>query len=52
INLVWSLVEESLGMNQELHTRKKSAIIQSKLHNQSSEKRPIYVTKKFELPIE
>ncbi|CAG8732673.1 6258_t:CDS:2 [Cetraspora pellucida] len=52
INLVWSLIKESLEMNKKLYTRRKSAMIQSELHNQSSEKRPFYVTKKFELPIE
>ncbi|CAG8650169.1 21432_t:CDS:2 [Cetraspora pellucida] len=52
INLVWSLIEESLEMNQKLHTQRKNVMIQSELHNQSSEKRPFYVTKKFNLPIE
>ncbi|CAG8819563.1 8437_t:CDS:1, partial [Cetraspora pellucida] len=52
INLVWSLIEESLDMSQKLHTRNKKAKIQSELHNQNSKKQPFYVTKKFELPID
>ncbi|CAG8649199.1 8850_t:CDS:2, partial [Gigaspora rosea] len=51
INLAWSLVEELLEMNEKLHTRKNKAKIQSELHNQSSEKKSVYVTKKFDLPI-
>ncbi|CAG8710392.1 19604_t:CDS:1, partial [Racocetra persica] len=51
INLAWSLVEESLEMNEKLHMRKNKAKIQSELHNQNSEKKSVYVTKKFDLPI-